>query len=121
MYAIRSYYVIERLEPEQVETLTSKPDIKISTVLSVENKYLFFRCSKPPFNDWRIRKAACHAIDRNQILSLLGNAGQASNNFVSPIKFGYIDLKNYPEYNPEECQRLLAEAGFPSGKGLPTP
>jgi len=112
--------IIERLEPEQVETLTSKPEIKISNVLSVENKYLFFRCSKPPFNDWRVRKAACHAIDRSQILSLLGSAGQASNNFVSPIKFGYIDLKNYPEYNPEECQRLLAEAGFPNGKGLPT-
>ena len=36
--------------------------------------------------------------------------GEASSNFVSPIKFGYFDLPNYPEYNPEECQRLLAEA-----------
>jgi peptide/nickel transport system substrate-binding protein len=26
---------------------------------------------------------------------------------------------SYPEYNPEECQRLLAEAGFPNGAGLP--
>ncbi|SDI04505.1 peptide/nickel transport system substrate-binding protein [Vibrio xiamenensis] len=111
--------VIERLEPEQVDTLSAKDDIKISTVLSVENKYLFFRCSKPPFNDWRVRRAACHAIDRSMILELLGDAGSKSKNFVSPIKFGYTDLDNYPEYDPEECQRLLAEAGYPKGEGLP--
>lgn len=111
--------VIERLEPEQVETLEGNPDIKLSRLVSVENKYLWFRCSKPPFDDWRVRKAAAHAIDRELILEVMGTAGEASSNFVSPIKFGYIDLENYPEYNPEECQRLLAEAGFPNGEGLP--
>ncbi|WP_155043832.1 ABC transporter substrate-binding protein [Paracoccus shanxieyensis] len=111
--------VIERLEPEQVETLQAEEGIKLSRLVSVENKYLWFRCSKPPFNDWRVRKAACHAIDRAMIMEVMGSAGEASTNFVSPIKFGYIDLDNYPEYNPEECQRLLAEAGYPNGEGLP--
>ncbi|WP_424934332.1 ABC transporter substrate-binding protein [Amaricoccus macauensis] len=111
--------VIERLEPEQVETLEQEDDIKISRLVSVENKYLWFRCSKPPFDDWRVRKAACHAIDRELIMEILGSAGEASSNYISPIKFGYIDLENYPEYDPEECQRLLAEAGYPGGEGLP--
>lgn len=111
--------IIERLEPEQVETLQGEADIKLNTIVSVENKYLWFRCSKPPFDNPLIRKAACHAIDRELILEVLGTAGHASSNFVSPIKFGYIDLENYPEYDPEECQRLLAEAGFPNGEGLP--
>ncbi|MCE8470940.1 ABC transporter substrate-binding protein, partial [Rhodovulum sulfidophilum] len=111
--------VIERLEPEQVETLEARDDIKISRLVSVENKYLWFRCSKPPFDDWRVRRAACHAIDRSMIMEIMGSAGEASSNFISPIKFGYIDLENYPEYDPEECQRLLAEAGYPGGEGLP--
>lgn len=111
--------IIERLEPEQLETLKANPNIKFSELISVENKYLWFRCSKAPFNDWRLRKAACHAIDRSVITDVLGAAGHASSNYISPIKFGYIDLKNYPEFNPDECQRLLAEAGFPKGQGLP--
>ncbi|VFU08730.1 Peptide/nickel transport system substrate-binding protein [Methylocella tundrae] len=111
--------IVERLEPEQVDTLKKNPAIAISSVVSVENKYLWFRCSKPPFNDPRVRMAACHAIDRAQILDILGSAGHASSNYVSPVKFGYVDLKNYPAYDPKACQALLASAGFPNGKGLP--
>ena len=36
--------IIERLEPEQVETLSSEPDIRVSHQVSVENKYMWFRC-----------------------------------------------------------------------------
>ena len=111
--------IIERLEPEQLATLEDAPNIKFSKLVSVENKYLWFRCSKPPFDNPLVRKAACHAIDRELIYDILGAAGSASSNFISPIKFGYIDLENYPEYDPDECQRLLAEAGYPGGEGLP--
>lgn len=111
--------IVERLEPEQVETVKGNPTIAVSRIVSVENKYLWFRCSKPPFNDVRLRLAACHAIDRSVILDVLGSAGHASSNFVSPVKFGYVDLKNYPAYDPDKAQALLAEAGFPKGKGLP--
>ena len=111
--------IVERLEPEQVDTLASNPAIAINNVVSVENKYLWFRCSKKPFDDVRVRLAACHAIDRSMLLEVLGSAGHASSNFVSPVKFGYVDLENYPAFDPDACQKLLAEAGFPKGEGLP--
>jgi peptide/nickel transport system substrate-binding protein len=111
--------IVERLEPEQVASLQGNSAIAVNKVVSVENKYLWFRCSKPPFNDPRLRLAACHAIDRELILEVLGEAGHASSDFVSPVKFGYVDLPNYPAFDPDECQRLLAEAGFPKGQGLP--
>ena len=66
-----------------------------------------------------VRKAAAHAIDRSILWEVMGSAGEPSSNWISPIKFGYIDLESYPEYDPEECQRLLAEAGYPGGEGLP--
>lgn len=111
--------IVERLEPEQVETVSAREDIAISKLTAVENKYLWFRCSKPPFDNPLVRKAACHAIDRSMVLEILGDAGAYSKNYVSPVKFGYTELDNYPEYDPEECQRLLAEAGYPGGQGLP--
>ena len=111
--------IVERLEPEQVQTLQGNENIAISSVVSVENKHLWFRCSKPPFDNPLVRKAACHAIDRKMLYEVLGEAGAPSANYVSPVKFAYIDLPNYPEYDPEKCQALLAEAGFPKGEGLP--
>jgi peptide/nickel transport system substrate-binding protein len=113
------YQVIERLEPEQYKSLAANSAVVAQAGLSTENKYLHFRCNKPPFNDVRIRRAACHAIDRSQILTLMGEAAKASNCYISPMKFGFTDIPGYPEFNPEESQRLLSEAGFPKGKGLP--
>lgn len=111
--------VIERLEPEQYETLSGESGVALSRTISTENKYLHFRCNKPPFDDPRVRLAACHAIDRDLVTEILGVAGHASSNYISPVKFGYIDLPNYPAYDPDRCQALLAEAGYPSGQGLP--
>lgn len=113
------YQIIERLEPEQYESLVANGTVSTHRELSSENKYLHFRCNKPPFNDVRVRMAACHAIDRSQILALLGEAAKASSCYLSPMKFGYVDIPGYPDFNPDECQRLLEEAGFPKGQGLP--
>ena len=111
--------IVERLEPEQVATLAKNDKIKTHSVVSVENKYIWFRCSKPPFDNVLLRQAASHAIDLSAVTDILGSAGYASKNFVSPVKFGYCDLANYPKFDPDLCQQLLAKAGFPKGQGLP--
>lgn len=113
------YHIAERLEPEQYASLLSDDKVAVRKGMSTENKYLHFRCNKAPFDDPRIRLAAAHAIDREQILALMGDAGVASNCFVSPMKFGFTDISNYPKYDPAESARLLEEAGFPGGAGLP--
>jgi peptide/nickel transport system substrate-binding protein len=53
------------------------------------------------------------------LLEVVGMSGSPSKSHISPVKFGYTDVPNYPEYDPEQCQKLLAEAGFPNGQGLP--
>ncbi len=111
--------MIERLEAEQVETLSGDDRFVINKALSVENKYMFFRCSKPPFDNEKIRLAACHAIDRSAVLDVLGVSGAPSKAHISPVKFGYTEVAEYPEFDAEKCQALLAEAGFPNGEGLP--
>ena len=111
--------IIERLEQEQAETIAKNPRFAIHKVLSTENKYLFFRCSKKPFDDPRIRLAACHSIDRQQVLEILGISGAYAKAHISPVKFGYTEVPNYPEFDPAKAQALLAEAGFPKGEGLP--
>jgi peptide/nickel transport system substrate-binding protein len=110
--------LLQRLEPEQFVTLKGKPGIVTTQTLSTENKYLHFRCNKPPFDNVLIRQAAAHAIDRSQVLALLDVAGAENNSYISKLKFGYEDVPGYPDFSPEKCQALLAQAGFPKGQGL---
>jgi peptide/nickel transport system substrate-binding protein len=111
--------VLQRLEPEQYATLQKDNRVTVSRTLSTENKYLHFRCNKKPFDNPLVRLAACHAIDRSQIMDLMGVAGGDSSSYISPLKFGYEKVPNYPEFDEAKCQALLAQAGFPKGQGLP--
>ncbi|MGD0916164.1 MAG: ABC transporter substrate-binding protein [Thermodesulfobacteriota bacterium] len=119
--ALRSkeVHITERLESQQVQSLRSNKDIKIIFTSSNENKWMLFRCHKTPFNDWRVRRAFCHAIDRNIILDIMGEAGEPAGCHITKANFGYKEMDNLPEYSPEKCQKLLAEAGYPKGNGLP--
>ncbi|MBN8909694.1 MAG: ABC transporter substrate-binding protein, partial [Rhodospirillales bacterium] len=113
------YQVIERLEPEQYQTLSKNANVAVHRELSSENKYLHFRCNKKPFDDVRLRLAACHAIDRKQIWELMGDAAKPTSSYLSPLKYGFAEIADYPDFDPDKCQKLLAEAGFPKGAGLP--
>ena len=106
------------LKSEQYETL-QKEDVTLTQTISTANKFLHFR-KRAPFDDVRLRHAAAHAINRDDLLELMGAAGHRSVGQLSPAKFGYTDnIPGSPEYDPERCQALLAEAGFPNGNGLP--
>ncbi len=111
--------VLQRLEPEQYDTLNKDGRVTTARTLSTENKYLHFRCNKPPFDNPLVRLAACRAIDRTQIMALMDVAGGESSSYISPLKFGYEKVPDYPEFDAELCQTLLAKAGFPKGQGLP--
>lgn len=111
--------VIERLEPEQYASLQSEEGVGTQKVNSVENRYLHFRCNKPPFDDYRVRRAAAAAIDREGLLSLIGEAGYKAESVLPPMKLGSTPLPDYGKYDPELCQQLLAEAGYPGGSGMP--
>lgn len=74
----------------------------------------------PPFRDVRIREAISLAIDRAAMIKgLYVNAAVPLNGQVTPGVPGYgADLPSLA-YDPERARKLLAEAGFPGGKGMP--
>ena len=108
--------IIERLEQEQVETISKDARFNIHKAVSVENKYLFFRCSKKPFDDPRIRLAACHSIDRKQVLEVLGVSGTYSKAHISPVKFGYTDVADYPGIRSGQGAEASGGSRLPEGR-----
>lgn len=84
--------------------------------------YLLFQTKKPPFDQVKVRKAIAHAIDRDTLCRVVMQ-GLATPAFsMLPPRFpGFSGdrLKAFQAFDPEKAQRLLAEAGYPGGKGFP--
>jgi oligopeptide transport system substrate-binding protein len=82
--------------------------------------FIRFNCSRPPFNDARVRQAFSLAIDKERITTRITKAGeQAAYSFVPPGTAGYEPPKPGLVYDPDRARRLLAAAGFPAGARFP--
>ncbi|MGZ3693903.1 MAG: peptide ABC transporter substrate-binding protein [Bdellovibrionota bacterium] len=116
MFESGSLNYVSRLPALEIERLKSSPAYRNAPFL--RGYYYGFNTKKAPFTDVRVRQAFAHAIDRTQIVSLL-KGGQIPTTSWIP--------KGMPGYEPniglgfdvKKAQRLLAEAGFPGGKGFP--
>ncbi len=82
--------------------------------------YLTFDVNRPPFDDPRVRQAFVMAIDRETLVNvdLRGYGFPAEGGLVPPRMPGHsADLAL--RYDPEGARQLLAEAGYPAGRGFP--
>ncbi len=71
----------------------------------------------PPLDDVRVRRALIHALDREGIAKMRGT--QAAWGGLIPVGMpGHSPELGLP-YAPDLAQRLLAEAGYPGGRGFP--
>jgi oligopeptide transport system substrate-binding protein len=82
--------------------------------------YYMINTTKKPLDDPRVRRALSLALDRKEITErLLGAGEQIAYSLVPPNMPGYTPQTCAPE-DLDEARRLLAEAGYPDGRGFPT-
>lgn len=69
----------------------------------------------------KLRQAISHSIDFDKYISVFtNNVGQKANSIYPPGIPGYNSSTRLPySYDLEKAKKLMAEAGFPNGKGLP--
>ncbi|HOS47156.1 MAG TPA: ABC transporter substrate-binding protein [Bacteroidia bacterium] len=76
-----------------------------------------------PLNNLKIRQAISYGFDRKKMIAYLRNsmATPGTGGIIPPGTPGFTNAETYGyNYNPELAKKLLAEAGYPNGKGLPT-
>jgi len=78
-----------------------------------------FNCTFGPLKDERVRRALALAIERRLIIDRAARGNQEpAHAFVPPNMRGYVPPEGVPE-DVQQARRLLAEAGYPGGEGLP--
>ncbi len=84
--------------------------------------YYGFQNKTAPFDNVKVRLAFCYAIDRKLIAekTLQGDATAGIYGIVPPSMPGYNfeGVKGFT-FNPDTAKKLLAEAGYPEGRGFP--
>ncbi len=94
--------------PEELEQATSTREDS--------TRCLVFCPRDPPFDDPRVRRAFALAIDRTR-LDMRYDSVAALGGFIPPTLPGHLHDSGLGS-DPFEASRLLAEAGFPGGRGL---
>lgn len=82
--------------------------------------YLGFDVTKSPFDNVRVRQAMNYAIDREAIVKLVINdRARVARGALPPGIMGFNQKLRGYAYDMEKARALLAEAGYPDGKGFP--
>jgi oligopeptide transport system substrate-binding protein len=109
----------------ELDRLKSKGEVTF--IPTAGTFYLRINTTRKPFNDPRVRKALALAIDRDAIVKITKGGEQPATGYVP---FGIPDATpgsdfrkvggDLLKYDPDEAKKLLADAGYPGGKGFPS-
>ena len=78
-----------------------------------------FNVTNAAFRDKRVRQAMAMSIDREALVKTVTRGGEiAAYSFTPPNTVGYTAEAKVP-YDIERAKKLMAEAGYPDGKGFP--
>lgn len=99
-----------------------KSDPKMAAVMhespTLQTAFLRLNCERPPLNDVRVRRALSLAIDREQLARRVVQCEHPAFALTPPDCAGYT-AEPVMKTNGDDARRLLAEAGFPDGRGFP--
>lgn len=99
----------EQITPELAARLIPTPNLLHCSYLTL--------VPQPPLDDVRVRRALIHALDREALARARG--AQAAWGGLIPSGMPGHSPELGLSYAPELAQRLLAEAGYPDGRGFP--
>ncbi|MEO3999425.1 ABC transporter substrate-binding protein [Mesorhizobium sp. CAU 1732] len=104
----------QNIPPQLRDRVDSLGNASAKTVASAEMMFLAMQPTSAPFDDARMRKAVCHAINRDAIVSaLLGDNATKLNGAVADGQLGYREsAEEMQPFDPDRTRRLLEEVGY---------
>ncbi len=100
-----------------LDALKKRPDFHSAPFLGTY--FIRFNTKRKPFDDPRVRLAFSLVIDKKRITDKITGAGEQPAFSLTPPGTANYTPPPGLGYDPELARKLLAEAGYPGGKGFP--
>jgi len=124
VYGLPSESVNDFLSKQISEFEKNPPKYVLDRTSEMSTQYYEFNLTRDVLKNVKVRQAINYAIDKDKIVSeVLKNQAYGPGIYgVTPPSFKGYDITKIVgyDYNPERAKKLLAEAGYPNGKGFPT-
>ncbi|MBI3518383.1 MAG: peptide ABC transporter substrate-binding protein [Bacteroidetes bacterium] len=118
-----SLRVKDVVEKNIKEFISHPPKSLLQREPEMFSQFYVFNTKQKPFDNVKVRQAINYAIDKEKLVDnvLQGQAIGAAIYGITPNTFSGYDIKKIHGYNLDiaKAKKLLAEAGFPDGKGFP--
>jgi oligopeptide transport system substrate-binding protein len=100
-----------------LDILLKRPDFHTFNYLGTY--FVRFNVTQKPFDDPRVRKAFAQATDKERIVKKITKGGEIPASHLVPNGTANYQSPDGLGYDPASARQLLAEAGYPGGRGFP--
>ncbi len=111
------------LERQDKRLVDSNPELKgdLKTVDRAAIWYMGFSLKEyAPFKNPKVRQAFAMAIDKDRIINEgFDGVNQRAEGIMPPVIPGFDPNFKGHQFDPAAAKKMLADAGYPNGKGLP--
>ncbi len=97
--------------------LRGRPDFHTFPMLG--SYFLRINVTRPPYSDPRVRRALALATDKRRLVSRITASGEEPADHLVPTITANYRRGPGQSHDPDAARALLAEAGFPGGRGFP--
>jgi oligopeptide transport system substrate-binding protein len=119
MFRAGQLHVTSSLPADKISVYreANDPELRIAPYLGTY--YYRLNVRKPQLQDRRVRRALAMSVDRQRLVDNITKGGQIPAYAMTPPgTMGYFPESDLT-FDPEGAKLLLAEAGYPNGKGFP--
>jgi len=116
---LRGRLSVLEVQPGQVAELQQRTGIQLASRQELSLTFLALNVDREPFDDPRVRRAFALALDRPDLFGGDDPARTVPRGILPPGMPGYTREQKLFPHDPIRARRLLAEAGYPGGEGLP--
>jgi oligopeptide transport system substrate-binding protein len=102
---------------ELMDVLSQRPDFHSFPELGTY--FVRLNVTRPAFKDPRVRQALALAVDKDRIIRKIVKSGGIAAYSLTPPGTARYEAPKGLGYDPARARQLLAEAGYPGGKGFP--
>lgn len=96
--------------------LGDNPNVNVISSNILNTSYLSYNCSKPPFDNVKVRQAISSAINADAVVrNVTFGLGERAKSVMAPNVFGFVPSGEPYGYDLERAKVLLAEAGYADG------